>query len=71
MAYKKSNKEKTREEILQRFKKNKESLIFSLCDICSRENCNVENRLKGIKQPMEECFQPMREMYDEKYALER
>ncbi len=60
--YKILNKNKIREDILSSFKNNE--LSFNLCNICSGEKCYLELKNK------EECFQPMREMYDEKYALE-
>ena len=62
MAYKKYSKKKTREEFLKAF--NEKSLNFDLCDVCKYNYCYNEKKDKN------ECFQPMRELYDEKYALE-
>lgn len=60
--YKMLDKNKMRKDILYDFKNN--ILICDLCDLCSAENCYLELKNK------EKCFQPMREMYDERYALE-
>ncbi len=63
--YIKLDPEKVRNEILEDFNNNDIDLKTKLhiCNLC-RKNC-----FNCFKQK-NKCFQPMRELYDEKYAIE-